>query len=56
MTNGREKWLFKIIDVETQRAERRKWLHIFHGIDVVLYVMDLSAYDQVQRENLSIFK
>ena len=45
--NGKRQWLFKIIDVGGQRTERRKWLHIFHGIDVVLYVMSLSAYDQV---------
>merc|ERR1719216_475647 len=49
--NGRRKWLFKLIDVGGQRTERRKWLHIFHGIDVVLYVMSLSAYDQVLYED-----
>ena len=34
-----------------QRAERRKWLHVFSGIDVVIYVMSLSAYDQVLFED-----
>mmetsp|Transcript_34855 Transcript_34855/g.30686 ORF Transcript_34855/g.30686 Transcript_34855/m.30686 type:complete len:497 (-) Transcript_34855:155-1645(-) len=49
--NGRNKWLFKITDVGGQRAERRKWLHVFAGVDVVIYVMSLSAYDQVLYED-----
>ena len=44
-------WLFKMIDVGGQRAERRKWLHVFTGIDVVIYVLSLSAYDQVLYED-----
>ena len=51
MENGRNKWLFKITDVGGQRAERRKWLHVFAGVDVVIYVMSLSAYDQVLYED-----
>eukprot|EP01083_Nonionella_stella_P288033 980374_1 len=51
MDNGNKEWLFKITDVGGQRAERRKWLHVFSGIDVVIYVMSLSAYDQVLYED-----
>merc|ERR1712130_825176 len=49
--NGSKEWIFKMIDVGGQRAERRKWLHVFSGIDVVIYVMSLSAYDQVLYED-----
>eukprot|EP01084_Bolivina_argentea_P089731 161851_1 len=49
-TRGKE-WLFKMTDVGGQRAERRKWLHVFAGINVVLYVMSLSGYDQVLYED-----
>eukprot|EP01084_Bolivina_argentea_P042776 78855_1 len=51
VNHGNRCWLFKIIDVGGQRAERRKWLHVFSGIDVVIYVMSLSAFDQVLFED-----
>ena len=37
-------------DVGGQRSERRKWLHLFHGVDVVVYVADISSYDVVDEE------
>mmetsp|Transcript_58017 Transcript_58017/g.96206 ORF Transcript_58017/g.96206 Transcript_58017/m.96206 type:complete len:462 (+) Transcript_58017:22-1407(+) len=40
-----------IIDVGGQRAERRKWLQVFDGIHLVIFVMSLSAYDQVLFED-----
>ena len=55
---------FRITDVGGQRSERRKWLHLFQGIDAVIYVVDISAYDVIDEESktnsliesLSVFK
>lgn len=35
-----------LIDVGTQRGERRRLMRQFEGVDVVLYVVDLSDYDR----------
>lgn len=35
-----------LIDVGTQRCERRKWIHQFDNITAILYVVDLPCYDQ----------
>lgn len=40
-----------LIDVGGQKAERRKWLKVFDGIPVVLFVTALSEYDQVLWED-----
>lgn len=44
---------FNITDVGGQRAERSKWLRVFNNIDVVLYIIGFSAYDQVLFEDPS---
>mmetsp|Transcript_63838 Transcript_63838/g.101604 ORF Transcript_63838/g.101604 Transcript_63838/m.101604 type:complete len:502 (+) Transcript_63838:54-1559(+) len=49
--NNNRKWLLCMTDVGGQRSERRKWLQVFSGVDVVIYVMSLSAYDQVLYED-----
>jgi GTPase SAR1 family protein len=38
-------------DVGGQTSERKKWTHFFGGVNVVLWVMSLSGYDQVLFEN-----
>eukprot|EP00769_Ergobibamus_cyprinoides_P003934 gnl/Ergobibamus_cyprinoides/544.p1 GENE.gnl/Ergobibamus_cyprinoides/544~~gnl/Ergobibamus_cyprinoides/544.p1 ORF type:complete len:241 (-),score=59.81 gnl/Ergobibamus_cyprinoides/544:54-776(-) len=38
---------FRIIDVGGQRNERRKWIHVFDGVDCLLFVVALSDFDQV---------
>ncbi|KAJ8114339.1 hypothetical protein OPT61_g3761 [Boeremia exigua] len=35
-----------LIDVGTQRCERRKWIHQFDDITAILFVADLPCYDQ----------
>ncbi|KAH6644032.1 guanine nucleotide binding protein, alpha subunit [Boeremia exigua] len=35
-----------LIDVGTQRSERRKWMHHFDAITAILFVADLACYDQ----------
>ena len=40
-----------MIDVGGQRSERRKWMKVFSGVDVILYIVALSAYDQIAVED-----
>jgi guanine nucleotide-binding protein G(i) subunit alpha len=42
---------FMIYDVGGQRAERRKWLHMFDTVMSCIYVAALSEYDQVLFED-----
>ncbi|KAJ3427468.1 g protein alpha i subunit [Anaeramoeba flamelloides] len=37
---------FRIWDVGGQRNERRKWIHCFERVSVLLFVVSLSEYDQ----------
>jgi G-protein alpha subunit len=41
----------RIIDVAEQKSSRRKWLSVFDGIDVLLFVASMSGYDQISAEN-----
>ncbi|CAL2044568.1 unnamed protein product [Caenorhabditis brenneri] len=45
---------FKIFDVGGQRAQRRKWLHVFDDVHAVLFITSLSEYDQVLREDATV--
>ena len=42
---------FRMLDVGGQRSERRKWIHCFDAVTVVLFCASLSEYDQVLRED-----
>jgi len=44
-------WIIRVTDVGGQRTERRKWIACFAGVHAVIYVMSLSAYDQVLFED-----
>ena len=48
---GGEVWAMEVTDVGGQRSERKKWLSIFGDVNAVIYVMSLSAYDQVVFED-----
>jgi GTPase SAR1 family protein len=39
-----------VIDVGGQQTERRKWMHYFEGVDLVIYVTSLADYDRVCAE------
>jgi len=42
---------FRVMDCGGQRAERRKWIHFFEGVTAVIFVADLTAYDEVLFED-----
>ena len=35
-----------MVDVGGQKSERRKWIHCFHDVTSILFVVSLSGYDQ----------
>lgn len=42
---------FRVMDCGGQRAERRKWVHFFEGVTAVIFVTDLTGYDEVLFED-----
>ena len=36
---------FLVVDVGGQRSERRKWIHCFENVNVIIFVMAISDYD-----------
>ncbi|KAL9649414.1 hypothetical protein ABK040_014324 [Willaertia magna] len=55
---------FRLVDVGGQRNERKKWIHCFENVTMLLFVVSLSEYDQNcyedemthrMKESLSIF-
>ena len=40
-----------VIDVGGQRSQRKKWLHVLDNVDVVLFLVALSEYDQTVTED-----
>lgn len=42
---------FTLVDVGGQRTERRKWIHVFEDVTIVLFVVSLSEYDLVCEED-----
>ena len=43
------KCISRMVDVggQTQRSERKKWLHYFEEFQAVMFLVALSDYDQV---------
>lgn len=44
---------YKMFDVGGQRSERKKWIHVFDNVQVVLFLAAISGYDQVLVEDRS---
>ncbi|XP_065364682.1 guanine nucleotide-binding protein subunit alpha-11-like [Calliphora vicina] len=42
---------FRMTDVGGQRSERRKWMHCFDNVKAILFLVAISEYDQVLKEN-----
>ncbi|GAA5946696.1 hypothetical protein JCM3775_003136 [Rhodotorula graminis] len=40
-----------VVDVGGQRSERKKWIHCFENVDVLMFVIAISEYDQLLYED-----
>lgn len=38
-------YTFKVVDVGGQRSERKKWIHVFEGVNMIIFCVALSEYD-----------
>ncbi|KAL6867741.1 hypothetical protein ACP4OV_015765 [Aristida adscensionis] len=43
--------VYRLYDVGGQRNERRKWIHLFEGVDAVIFCAAISEYDQMLFED-----
>lgn len=43
--------IFRMVDVGGQRNERRKWIHVFDNVDMLMYVCALSDFDMQDPED-----
>jgi GTPase SAR1 family protein len=46
--------IYRIIDVGGQRSERRKWIHFFDDVTIVIFCVSLIEYDQNLFENIDV--
>ncbi|QIW96012.1 hypothetical protein AMS68_001530 [Peltaster fructicola] len=42
---------YRMFDVGGQRSERKKWIHVFDNVQVVLFLVAISGYDHVLIED-----
>lgn len=42
---------YRMFDVGGQRSERKKWIHVFDNVNVVLFLAAISGYDQALVED-----
>ena len=42
---------FSVFDVGGQRSERRKWIHCFDNVDMLIFIVAISEYNQVLDED-----
>lgn len=42
---------YKMFDVGGQRSERKKWIHVFDNVQVVLFLVAVSGFDHVLVED-----
>jgi len=52
MDGGGRKRTLIMIDVGGQRGERKKWIHFFNDVNVLMFLTAISEYDQVLQEDL----
>jgi len=46
--------IYNMVDVGGQRSERRKWIHCFENVTAIIFVVAVSAFDQVLIEDDSV--
>lgn len=42
---------YRMFDVGGQRSERKKWIHVFDNVQVVLFLVAISGYDHALVED-----
>lgn len=42
---------YRMFDVGGQRSERKKWIHVFDNVQVVMFLVAISGYDHVLVED-----
>lgn len=42
---------YQLFDVGGARSERKKWVHLFERVNMVVFTVDLSCYHQVSNED-----
>jgi hypothetical protein len=45
---------YKLFDVGGQRSERKKWIHCFENVTALVFLVNLSEYDQMLYEDESV--
>lgn len=43
--------IYRMFDVGGQRSERKKWIHVFDNVQVVLFLAAISGYDHALVED-----
>jgi len=38
--------IYNVYDVGGERSERKKWIHVFDNVSLVLFLVSMSGYDQ----------
>lgn len=46
--------VYRMFDVGGQRSERKKWIHCFDSVTAIIFVVAISAYDQVLIEDETV--
>jgi guanine nucleotide-binding protein subunit alpha len=44
-------YTYRMFDVGGQRSERKKWIHVFDNVQVVLFLVAISGYDHALVED-----
>ena len=45
---------YSVVDVGGQRNERKKWLHCFDDVKVIVFLISLAGYNQVRLNKYSM--
>jgi len=46
--------VYRMFDVGGQRSERKKWIHCFENVTAIIFLVAISAYDQVLIEDENV--